>query len=151
MRQFIALLCMSVLACGDTTPPPRAPTLVSSGVEPRATMVISDTSRAEWTPSPDNGTSVVTRYESKVYVSSLVVGGVEPTSPPTYTLDFGKPPVQNNVQQSPLLKPLVGPNVDYTMFLRAVGPGGQSTAVMSPPFGYPSVPRPAASTVTFTP
>lgn len=131
----------------------------------QTTFVITDTSRATWTPSADNNTTfgtpavpVLTNYRADLWLKSAVVftgtppAPVLPTTPPIFTFDWGKPAVVAGAQTSPVLKPLLQPNTEYVMFLRAEGPGGVSPASAGTvPFGFPAAPRTVASPVTFTP
>src|SRR5207245_8324981 len=101
---------------------------------PAQTFLISDTSRASWTASPDNAATfgtppmpVVTSYVAHVFLKTAVPGTTEPATPPAFTFDFGKPmPDAQNTQTSALLKaltPALQPNVEYALFLHAAGPG----------------------------
>ena len=133
--------------------------VVSGTASAQNTFIISDTSTAQWTPSPDNGATfgtppqpLLTSYSARLYLRSAVTNGIEPTTPPLLTQDFGKPAVVNNTQSSAPIKPLIQPNVEYLMFLHAVGPGGTSgPSTVSNPFGLLAAPRAVPSAVSFTP
>lgn len=145
---FLALMALPSYAVGQTT-----------------TYVLSDTGRAAWSPSLDNDTTfgipavpVLSNYRADLWLKSNVVftgtppAPVLPTTAPILTFNWGKPVIVSGVQMSPVLKPLLQPNTEYVMFLRAEGPGGVSPASNGTvPFGFPAAPRPVASPVTFTP
>lgn len=147
---FVALLVLSA-----------APLLAQT------TTVISDTAKVAWTPSLDNATTfgtppvpVLSNYIARLYLKAAVspctpVGTcipAEPTTTPVLTLDFGKPAVVGNTQMSPPIQPLIVPNVEYYLWLRANGPGGISPGMGIPvPFGFPAAPRGVVTPVTFTP
>jgi hypothetical protein len=94
--------------------------------------------------SPDHnltlsdGTVVLTRYELV-----LVKSG---STTPLATVDLGKPTPDATTKLIALTNvplPVVLPSADYVGRLAAVGPGGRSTDVVSPPFpkaGPPAVP-----------
>lgn len=134
---------------------------LSAPVFAQNTVILSATSKPVWTPSPDNDVTfgtpaqpILTNYQARLWARASVQNNTEPTSTtPLLVLDFGKPVIdaQNN-QTGPIIKPLVVAGTEYIMFLHAVGPGGASpTGSVSAPFGFPSIPRPATSTVSFTP
>jgi hypothetical protein len=133
--------------------------LAFAGVADAQTVVLSDTSKATWSPSPDDGATfgtppvpILTKYIAELFLKSAVNGAGVPSGPPAITLDFGKPAIVAGAQVSAPLKPMIQPNTEYVLFLSAVGPGGPSPrTTASPPFGFPSAPKGAASAVTFTP
>ncbi len=133
--------------------------LVSVAPAAAQTVTLSDTSRATWTPSPDDSATfgtppqpILTKYLAELFVKSAVNASGVPSGQPAITLDFGKPAPVAGAQTSAPLKPMIQPNTEYVLFLSAVGPGGTSPrTAASPPFGFPSAPKGAASAVTFTP
>lgn len=132
-----------------------------------ATIILGATDKPAWKPSPDNtatfnGQALVTFYQGALFLKANVIfsgtppvaTGTTPNSTPAATLDFGKPAVNAAGDQvGPVMRslPAVQANQEFVLFLRAVGPGGESAAISSPPFGYPAAPKPAASPVTFKP
>ena len=130
----------------------------AAGVANAQTQVITDTSRPQWGPSPDDGATfgtppvpVVSGYRLDLWLKANVAGGVT-TGPAALRLDMGKPAVVAGAQTGPFLKPLVQPNIEYVAFPVAVGPGGEARGTAaSVPFGFPSAPRGVATAVSFTP
>lgn len=141
----IVLMALCLMLCGV------------SDVFAQTSQVLSDASKPQWTKSPDeatlfNGAPILTSYKGEIFKKTAVTNGV-PSGTPDYTVNLGKPVADGSgVESGPLLKPLVAPNVDWVMFVSAVGPGGVSSRLATGPFGWPSVPQPAAGTaVTITP
>lgn len=147
MRRPTIWLALLLLAC------------IQPGVAHAQTFPVSDTTKASWTPSPDDAATfgtppvpILTNYVAELFLKSRVNGAGVPSGQPIITIDFGKPAPVAGQQFSPLLKPMIQPNTEYVLFLSAVGPGGTSArTAASSPFGFPSAPKGAASAVTFTP
>lgn len=153
MRPVLLFLSMLIFAAASVQAQAQA-------VAP--TVVISDTSKASWGPSPDDGktfgtppVAVLTNYVAEVWLKSAMptfnAAGV-PSVPAVFTFNFGKPAPVAGADLSPVLKPLIQPNTEYVLFLSAVGPGGTSPRTpASAPLGFPSAPGGVGAAVTFTP
>jgi hypothetical protein len=89
------------------------------------TVVLTGQDRATWEMNPTDHYSV-TAYRAELWAKGFVVLGV-PTGPPALTLDFGKPLYDPFGQiTGPLLKPLLPPNTELVLFLRAINVAGES-------------------------
>lgn len=141
MRSFSAFLFIAVLCAAP--------------VAAQNTVILLDTTTAQWSPSPDHDATfgtppvpLVTKYIARLYAKSAVIGGVEPATAPLLTLDFGKPPVIAGVETSPPLKPLIQVGIEYVAFLHAANASATSPPTnASDPFGLAPLPRAASGLV----
>ncbi len=120
---------------------------IPSAARAQATVIIGDTAGFSFTASPDQNTTfagspVLTAYRADFFDKSNAAG----TGTPLVTANLGKPtPDAANVITVPALKPMIQPNVEYIVFISAIGPGAPNGVrnTASVPFGYPGAPRPS--------